>query len=82
MPTTRIDAAIRELQHEQERIQGVISALKAYSPEAALESAQGAANVKVVEESCPQLAAAVYHRLPRNAGQQSRLPRSDLFSSE
>ncbi len=28
MPATGIDAAIRELQHEHERIQGVISALK------------------------------------------------------
>ncbi len=32
MPTTRIDAAIRELPHEQERIQGVISALKSIFP--------------------------------------------------
>ncbi len=32
MPTTRFDAAIRELQHEQERIQGVISALKSIFP--------------------------------------------------
>ncbi len=32
MPATGIDAAIRELQHEQERIQGVISALKSLYP--------------------------------------------------
>ena len=32
MPTTRFDAAIRELQHEQERIQGVISVLKSLRP--------------------------------------------------
>ncbi len=32
MPATGIDAAIRELQHEQERIQGVISALKSLRP--------------------------------------------------
>jgi len=32
MPATGIDAAIRELQHEQERIQGVISALKSIFP--------------------------------------------------
>ncbi len=32
MLATGIDAAIRELQHEQERIQGVISALKSLRP--------------------------------------------------
>ena len=32
MPATGIDAAIRELQREQERIQGVISALKSLRP--------------------------------------------------
>ncbi len=32
MPASGIDAAIRELQHEQERIQGVISALKSLRP--------------------------------------------------
>ncbi len=32
MPATGIDAAIRELQHEQEKIQGVISALKSLRP--------------------------------------------------
>ncbi len=44
MPATGIDAAIRELQHEQKRIQGVISALKSLRPGSRLESAQGAAN--------------------------------------
>ena len=32
MPASGIDAAIRELQHEQERIQGIISALKSLRP--------------------------------------------------
>ena len=32
MPASGIDGAIRELQHEQERIQGVISALKSIFP--------------------------------------------------
>ncbi len=32
MPASGIDGAIRELQHEQERIQGVISALKSLRP--------------------------------------------------
>ena len=32
MPATGIDAAIRELQREQEKIQGVISALKSLRP--------------------------------------------------
>ncbi len=32
MPASGIDAAIRELQHEQERLQGVISALKSLRP--------------------------------------------------
>ncbi len=32
MPASGIDGAIRELQHEQERIQGVISALKSLYP--------------------------------------------------
>jgi len=32
MPTSGIDAAIRELKHEQERIQGIISALKSLRP--------------------------------------------------
>ena len=32
MPASGIDAAIRELQHEQEKIQGVISALKRLRP--------------------------------------------------
>ncbi len=32
MPASGIDAAIRELQREQERIQGIISALKSLRP--------------------------------------------------
>ena len=32
MPATGIDAAIRELQREQEKIQGIISALKSLRP--------------------------------------------------